>query len=56
MTAKYKLEVSYNDLTNIFSQKHPGAYRDGIKLAYTFANESTAGSCVNQGSPISTTA
>ena len=51
MTSKYKLEVSYNDLTNIFSQKHPGADRDGIKRAYAFANEKHGGVRRRSGEP-----
>ena len=51
MTSKYKLEVSYNDLTNIFSQKHPGADRDGIKRAYAFANEKHGGTRRKSGEP-----
>lgn len=51
MTSAYKLEVSYNDLTNIFSQKHPGADRDGIKRAYTFANEKHGGIRRKSGEP-----
>lgn len=51
MTSTYKLEVSYNDLTNIFSQKHPGANRDGIKRAYAFANEKHGGVRRRSGEP-----
>ncbi len=51
MTSTYKLEVSYNDLTNIFSQKHPGADRDGIKQAYAFANEKHGGVMRRSGEP-----
>ena len=51
MTSTYKLEVSYNDLTNIFSQKHPGADRDGIKRAYAFANEKHGGVRRRSGEP-----
>ena len=51
MTSAYKLEVSYNDLTNIFSQKHPGADRDGIKRAYAFANEKHGGTRRKSGEP-----
>ena len=51
MTSTYKLEVSYNDLTNIFSQKHPGADRDGIKRAYAFANEKHGGTRRKSGEP-----
>ena len=51
MTSTYKLEVSYNDLTNIFSQKHPGADRDGIKRAYVFANEKHGGVRRRSGEP-----
>lgn len=51
MTSTYKLEVSYNDLTNIYSQKHPGADRDGIKRAYAFANEKHGGVRRRSGEP-----
>lgn len=51
MKSTYKLEVSYNDLTNIFSQKHPGADRDGLKRAYTFANEKHGGIRRKSGEP-----
>ena len=51
MTSAYKLEVSYNDLTNIFSQKNPGADRDGIKRAYAFANEKHGGTRRKSGEP-----
>lgn len=43
MTTAYKLEVNYNDLTNIFSKKHPGADREGIKRAYLFAQDKHGG-------------
>ena len=51
MTSTYKLEVSYNDLTNIFSLKHPGSDRDGIRRAYTFANEKHGGVTRKSGEP-----
>ena len=51
MTGTYKLEVSYNDLMNIFSRKHPGTDREGIKRAYTFANEKHSGVRRKSGEP-----
>ena len=51
MTSTYKLEVSYNDLMNIYSKKHPGSYRDGIKRAYVFANEKHGGVRRKSGEP-----
>ena len=51
MTSAYKLEVNYNDLTNIFSKKHPGADRDGIKRAYLFAKEKHGGARRKSGEP-----
>ena len=51
MTSTYKLEVSYNDLMNIYSKKHPGSDRDGIKRAYVFANEKHGGVRRKSGEP-----
>ena len=51
MTREYKTEVSYNDLTNIFSKKHPGADRDDIKRAYAFADEKHSGVSRKSGEP-----
>ena len=51
MTITYKLGVRYNDLTNIFSKKNPGADRDGIRRAYTFASEKHGGVTRKSGEP-----
>ena len=51
MSKEYKTEVSYNDLTNIFSKKHPGADRDDIKRAYAFAEEMHSGTLRISGEP-----
>lgn len=47
----YKTDISYNELMNIYTRRHPGGERDRIKTAFLFASEKHEGKMRKSGEP-----
>lgn len=47
----YKWDVSYNEIMNIYTTKHPNGDRDGIKRAWQYASEKHEGTRRGSGEP-----